>query len=135
MSKAEGKTPEGKESNYPTGRSEMADPPNMGESVSSQGVSSQPRPPSHSTEHFLIVNVLKGASKQDIVKAVEKALQSNDVPFLANSPRLGQKGISGMDAQATGQAANVPATNLKDEYPCPHDTLLMLVRQEGWVQT
>jgi hypothetical protein len=115
------------EGNYQDGRKEADSP---GTADKAPIVSSKPKPPSHSTAGFLIIDVLKGASIEHIVKAVEVALRAEDVPFLPGAPRPHNPPAAG--AQSTEKVAYSPATSPTNGYPCQHDTLLMLLRQEGW---
>ena len=79
-------------------------------------------------EKFFYVGVCKGATRQEIVAAVDKALKANDVPFFNRrtktpSPALkaSAKAMVPMEMQAEYDASSFP-----------EDALLILVQQEGW---
>jgi hypothetical protein len=76
--------------------------------------------PDHSTESFLVINVPKGATKDQVVEAVDKALETPDVPFFPYTTPARTKEIEAMALET--ESGTIP--------PCK--ALLMLVRQEGW---
>lgn len=72
-----------------------------------------------SKPNFLLVNVCKGVTKEGLLKAIDEALKTSDMPFFKERKATGA-------ADAEGAAEYPPASGDGVE------ALLMLVRQEGW---
>lgn len=106
------------------------------------------------TPRFLLVEVPRGATRADLVKAVDHALSVPQVPFFKNTtptaPRsdemlLYQSGATGSgDPQGSATGTSDPTTGTTDPstgtsssdggWPGfgPHDGLLLFVKQEGF---
>lgn len=98
---------------------------------------STPKPPTHSTQNFLSVHVLKGSSTAQIADAVAGALKAREVPFFkdrktnpANSPSTGASKVQAavQAGTATAQTTAQGGAQSADD----GDGLLILVQQEGW---
>ncbi len=78
---------------------------------------------------FLFVGVCPGASRPEIVKAVEKALEAGDVPFFA-----GPRGAAAERLRAKSPSDTASVAQLKEQSGGvgQEDALLILVEQEGW---
>lgn len=74
--------------------------------------------PAPSTEPFLVINVCPGATREQIVVAVDEALKTIDNPFF----RYPAKETDAHKYMQRSDPAKMP--------PCT--ALMMLVRQEGW---
>jgi hypothetical protein len=75
----------------------------------------------HQTERFLLINVRKGASKQELLRAIDQAMQSSELPFF-------RERIYRSKAEARKSADPQP----ESEVSPPDEALLMFVQQEGW---
>ena len=77
------------------------------------------------TEHFLLVEIPRGSSKDDLIRAVEAALRSKDVPLFKDHKSTGDDGTpSGADDPTC------PPTTLGQGLG-PDDALLLFCKQEG----
>jgi hypothetical protein len=108
-------------------------PKNKGTTNQSASGSNKPLPPYHATQSFLKVNVRRGATRQELVQAVDAALRANDVPFFKDNTDPGHT-TAGHDATPPAPAQAAYAATAKDQSDtlAPKDALLMLVQQEGW---
>ena len=79
----------------------------------------------HRMERFLLVNVRKGASKQELLRAIDQALQSSELPFF-------RERIYPSKPEARKSAAPQADPQPESEALPPDEALLMLVQQEGW---
>jgi hypothetical protein len=90
-----------------------------------------------STKGFLLVDVCKGATKQQLIQAIDQALETSEIPYFTNNSQMasGQAAQAGATtgAAAKPQAAAKPAPAKAASQGWGEDeALLMLVRQEGW---
>jgi hypothetical protein len=76
--------------------------------------------PGPSTEPFLVINVAKGATRDQIVEAVDKALETIEIPFFPITTPARTKEIEAYAPET--ESGTIP----------PGNALMMLVRQEGW---
>jgi hypothetical protein len=84
-----------------------------------------------STKGFLLVDICRGSTKEQMLQAIEKALETHEIPYFTNKGHETQGGaMSG--APPTPQAALKPAAGGAASGWGADDALLMLVRQEGW---
>jgi hypothetical protein len=117
MSESAGKTAQHKQ---PQQAKSGADQPPKTAGSENPGESENLHVPGPSTEPFLVINVRKGATKEQIVKAVDKALETTDIPFFPYTTPARTKEIKAHARES--ESGTMP--------PCK--ALLMLVRQEGW---
>ena len=114
MRKSEGKTAQ--ETEFKSAKPGAAQLPNTA------GIDKYPGPlEKHKTERFLLINVRKGASKQELIHAIDQALQSSELPFF-------HERIYPSKAEARKSADLQPESKVLP----PDEALLMLVQQEGW---
>jgi len=74
------------------------------------------------TENFLLINVSKGATREQLIQAIDEALKETpDIPFFSDHRRTSE-GAAKKEAQSPAPSGG----------PCKDEGLLMLVRQEGY---
>ena len=117
MNENAGKTAQSKQ---PQQAKSGADQPPKTAGIENPGESEGLPVPGPSTEPFLVINVRKGATKDQIVEAVDKALETTDIPFFPYTTPARIKEIKASALET--ESGKMP--------PCK--ALLMLVRQEGW---
>jgi hypothetical protein len=117
MSESAGKTAQDKQPQQAV--SGAAQPPKTA-GIENPGKSEGLPVPGPSTEPFLVINVAKGATKDQIVEAVDKALETTEIPFFPITTPARTKEIEAYAPET--ESGTIP----------PGKALLMLVRQEGW---
>jgi hypothetical protein len=90
-----------------------------------------------STKGFLLVDVCKGATKQQLIQAIDEALETSEIPYFTNNSQManGQAALGGATTGAAAKPqAGARAAAAKSASPGwdEDEALLMLVRQEGW---
>ena len=114
MRKSEGKTAQ--ETEFKAAKPGAAQLPNTAGFDKDHGLLEK-----HKMERFLLINVRKGASKQELLRAIDQAMQSSELPFF-------HERIYPPKAEARKSADLQP----ESEVLPPDEALLMLVQQEGW---
>jgi hypothetical protein len=118
MNDDEGKTAK---SDRTSGNLGAAHPPSAADVAQTQG--DEPRKlVDFFTENFLLINVSKGATREELIKAIDEALEkAPDIPFFSEHRRTPE-----------GEAKKEVRPSDPSGGPCKDEGLLMLVRQEGY---
>ena len=80
---------------------------------------------SQQTDHFLMVKVNRGASRADLIAAVEQALRAKDVPLFKDHKLTGAQDRIALNPNPC------PPDTLGDKLG-PDDAIMIMCKQEGW---
>jgi hypothetical protein len=94
----------------------------------------------YSTERFLVVNVDAGATQSEIIKAVENALRTSDIPYFPNITPAQLQCLNANQQQTDPGGMNPGQASPKNASQQPSDpgrigpgqAFFMMVRTEGW---
>lgn len=104
-----------------TAKPGAAQPPSTAGSTDS-GKIDPSKIPEPSAEPFLMINVCPGATREQIVAAVDEALRTIDNPFFQYDAPIVHQARSAKLAESGVESDPIPRGK----------ALMMLVRQEGW---
>ena len=117
--------------NEPDQPEEIANAETQSTSSEQNETSGSPRPEATTrTENFLMIEIPRGASQQELVQAVTTALTTREVPFFKDrgrhaSPSLGRSSVG--DDLPPPNEGGYPGDRMG-----PNEALLIFLKEEGW---